>query len=228
MAARGIWRRPSGRRMSSTTSTPFCTVRVYRARYADFLRMDFPRIPPPADRALFAELARLGRELCGLHLLELQLDRYQHGLLMLDWEGCGSPEKNAGLEEESLNRQLQEKWDTRAGSIVIDPELDVWIWGSDQALAPVIDWDLSGSIRDFIASKGFELDHNLKPKRAYTMRAGVASGNTSARVSVSGSASGTAVKFRWRLWRSGAFPSWCKNSMYTENMPCRGIGFHLS
>lgn len=45
----------------------------YRARYADFLKMDFPRIPLPTGRALFAELARLGRELCELHLLESPL-----------------------------------------------------------------------------------------------------------------------------------------------------------
>jgi len=101
----------------------------------------------------------------GPQMLDLQLDRYQHGLLMLDWEGCGSPEKSALLEEASLNRQLQVKWDQRARAIVIVPELDVWIWGSDQALAPVIDWNVPGSIRDFIASKGFEMDEHLKPKR---------------------------------------------------------------
>lgn len=45
----------------------------YRTRYADFLKMDFPRVPLPANRALFADLARLGRELCELHLLESPL-----------------------------------------------------------------------------------------------------------------------------------------------------------
>ncbi len=45
----------------------------YRARYADFLKMDFPRIPLPTGREPFAALARLGRELCELHLLESPL-----------------------------------------------------------------------------------------------------------------------------------------------------------
>lgn len=42
----------------------------YRERYADFLRLDFPRIPFPAEREIFGALADLGRRLAALHLLE--------------------------------------------------------------------------------------------------------------------------------------------------------------
>ena len=40
----------------------------YRRRYADFLKADFPRVPLPANGALFAELAALGAQLTALHL----------------------------------------------------------------------------------------------------------------------------------------------------------------
>jgi len=43
---------------------------TYRARYAEFLKLDFPRVPLTADRALFWQLAALGRELAALHLLD--------------------------------------------------------------------------------------------------------------------------------------------------------------
>jgi predicted helicase len=43
---------------------------TYRTRYAEFLKIDFPRLPLTGDKALFARLAALGRELVGLHLLE--------------------------------------------------------------------------------------------------------------------------------------------------------------
>lgn len=42
---------------------------TYRSRYAEFLKSDFPRIPTPGSRALFADLMPLGRELIALHLL---------------------------------------------------------------------------------------------------------------------------------------------------------------
>jgi hypothetical protein len=43
---------------------------TYRARYAEFLKIDFPRVPLTGDVGLFWALAGLGRELVGLHLLE--------------------------------------------------------------------------------------------------------------------------------------------------------------
>lgn len=42
----------------------------YRARYAEFLKIDFPRIPLTSIIDLFRELARLGSELVSLHLVE--------------------------------------------------------------------------------------------------------------------------------------------------------------
>jgi len=42
---------------------------VYRERYAEFLRIDFPRIPFTKDVELFQKLAELGERLVALHLL---------------------------------------------------------------------------------------------------------------------------------------------------------------
>ena len=42
----------------------------YRSRYAEFLKIDFPRLPLTSSLALFRELAGLGGELVALHLLE--------------------------------------------------------------------------------------------------------------------------------------------------------------
>jgi len=42
----------------------------YRSRYAEFLKIDFPRLPLTGNLELFRALARLGGELTGLHLLE--------------------------------------------------------------------------------------------------------------------------------------------------------------
>jgi len=42
----------------------------YRSRYAEFLKIDFPRLPLTSNLELFCALARLGGELTALHLLE--------------------------------------------------------------------------------------------------------------------------------------------------------------
>lgn len=43
---------------------------TYRDRYAEFLKIDFPRLPLTSDPGLFRTLCSLGWELVGLHLLE--------------------------------------------------------------------------------------------------------------------------------------------------------------
>jgi hypothetical protein len=42
----------------------------YRARYAEFLKIDFPRVPLTANLELFRSLCGLGERLVGLHLME--------------------------------------------------------------------------------------------------------------------------------------------------------------
>ena len=43
---------------------------TYRQRYAEFLKIDFPRVPMTASRDLFKRLCILGEELVALHLLQ--------------------------------------------------------------------------------------------------------------------------------------------------------------
>jgi hypothetical protein len=48
---------------------------TYRARYAEFLKMDFPRVPFTGDYGLFCKMGALGKRLTDLHLLKsLALD----------------------------------------------------------------------------------------------------------------------------------------------------------
>lgn len=42
----------------------------YRKRYAEFLKIDFPKVPLTSNKKLFVELCRKGEELVGLHLME--------------------------------------------------------------------------------------------------------------------------------------------------------------
>jgi predicted helicase len=43
---------------------------IYRKKYAEFLRIDFPRIPFTKDYKLFIKLGKLGEHLAELHLLQ--------------------------------------------------------------------------------------------------------------------------------------------------------------
>ncbi len=45
----------------------------YRTRYAEFLKIDFPRIPWPKDRGIFREVCKVGGQLVKLHLMEAEI-----------------------------------------------------------------------------------------------------------------------------------------------------------
>jgi len=57
---------------------------TYRERYAEFLKIDFPRVPLTSDLDLFRALCGLGADLVALHLLE---DDYAHA----SWTREGQP-----------------------------------------------------------------------------------------------------------------------------------------
>jgi predicted helicase len=78
----------------------------YRSKYAEFLRMDFPRIPFTADAGLFAGLASLGAKLVGLHLLKSpELDP---PLCRFDGESdcCVNKDRKTGLRYEPAEQRV--------------------------------------------------------------------------------------------------------------------------
>ncbi|MDM8528048.1 DUF262 domain-containing protein [Anaerolineales bacterium HSG24] len=66
---------------------------TYRQRYAEFLKIDFPRLPLTNNLTLFRTLAQLGADLVALHLLE---DDYEAASWTL--EGEDSPLAQTGVE----------------------------------------------------------------------------------------------------------------------------------
>lgn len=46
---------------------------IYRAKYAEFLKIDFPRVPFTADYNVFSKMAKLGNQMVDLHLMKSKL-----------------------------------------------------------------------------------------------------------------------------------------------------------
>ncbi len=47
---------------------------TYRQRYAEFIKIDFPRLPLTSDKMLFKQVAKLGKQLVTIHLMEAEID----------------------------------------------------------------------------------------------------------------------------------------------------------
>jgi hypothetical protein len=101
----------------------------------------------------------------GTDLLAVKRRQYQHGLLLFDFEGSGAEAKTAVLLENELDSKLVCHWENNAKVIVIEPELDTWIWGVNEIIQNSIGWNQPANIRDWLRTQGFQFDHAGKPLR---------------------------------------------------------------
>jgi hypothetical protein len=100
----------------------------------------------------------------GAQVLGVQRLRFAHALLLLDYEGSGSSVSPAALEIQ-LDQALSDLWGDRAKAIVIDPEVDVWMWGAETHLRSTMDWHFPEGIRAWLASQSFAFTAEGKPLR---------------------------------------------------------------
>jgi predicted helicase len=66
---------------------------TYRTRYAEFLKIDFPRLPLTSNRELFVALVAKGTELVSLHLMESPLLEKLYTQVKFDISGSSVVEK---------------------------------------------------------------------------------------------------------------------------------------
>jgi hypothetical protein len=98
----------------------------------------------------------------GPELIRLMRRTFSHSLIVLDYDGSGAQESAEELEAR-LDRELRSVWASDAKAIAIVPELEAWIWGSDNALKPVLAWPHEVSIRTWVSVAGFTVSEEGKP-----------------------------------------------------------------
>ena len=93
--------------------------------------------------------------------------QYTHACVMFDRMGCGKEE----LPRESLELEVEERlsktgWGDRAAVIVLDPELESWVWSDSPEVAPILGWaDKSPSLLVWLQQNGYLGAHQRKPER---------------------------------------------------------------
>lgn len=71
--------------------------------------------------------------------LRLYLRVFNYALVVFDREGYGGERKSRSeLESEVESRLEANGWDGRCAALVIDPELDLWLWNSAQRVERLI------------------------------------------------------------------------------------------
>jgi hypothetical protein len=92
-------------------------------------------------------------------------NKYRFALVIFDKEGCGKET----LSKEDIERNVEQMltgngWNDRAKAIVIDPELENWIWIKSPRLAQIISWQSIESLYQWLIDRNYISEGEQKPR----------------------------------------------------------------
>ena len=92
---------------------------------------------------------------------------YAYALVMFDREGCGaSGEATGALEQQVLDHLSRSGWVDRAAVIVLEPELDIWVWSASPEVDAALNWrGREPDLRTWLTERGLLTPEETKPAR---------------------------------------------------------------
>jgi hypothetical protein len=92
--------------------------------------------------------------------------RYTHALVVFDRDGCGQERKDRVSLERRVEEQLtQSGWDKRAAAVVIDPELEIWVWSDSPHVDSALGWsNRAPGLRPWLVKSGLLSETTTKPQ----------------------------------------------------------------
>jgi hypothetical protein len=100
-------------------------------------------------------------------LLQTLQTQAAHAIVVLDREGSGADDKQAAAIEADLEGRLAASgWGDRARVVVLDPEVEIWVWSSSIHVDEVLGWKgRTPSLREWLTEQGFLQAGQMKPER---------------------------------------------------------------
>ena len=92
------------------------------------------------------------------------LRSYRFALVMFDLAGSGSRKSRVETQHEVEEKLNLKGWERRAKVIVIEPELEAWVWGMSQRIPEILGWsDEYGELRRWLHEQGLWPENCRKP-----------------------------------------------------------------
>ncbi len=101
----------------------------------------------------------------GHNVLRIYHSLYRHGMILLDREGCGRESvSRTELEFETEERLRQSGWDDRGAAVVLDPELEIWVWSKSPEVDRALGWSgANPDLRSALNQEGLLTENAAKP-----------------------------------------------------------------
>lgn len=101
----------------------------------------------------------------GHDFLKPMLKTHAHALILLDRAGSG----REGMSREALEEQVSSRlsatgWEGRSSCIVLDPELEIWVWSESPHVSVCLGWnDPNVSVRQWLGDQNLWPSESVKP-----------------------------------------------------------------
>ncbi len=94
------------------------------------------------------------------------INQYHYALVIFDKEGCGSEDKKRVEIEDEVQALLNKNgWLDRSSVVVIDPELENWIWQNSPHVERAFGWEEATSMYKWCLAEGILAHGDQKPIR---------------------------------------------------------------
>lgn len=104
----------------------------------------------------------------GVSFLRNFLSTHCFAIAIFDFEGCGreNSQTRYAIEDNFENDLVKNGWTTsNCASIVIEPEIESWIWVKSPHLPNAIDWSLSDNVYKWLEDNKYISVGQVKPSR---------------------------------------------------------------
>jgi hypothetical protein len=132
-----------------------------------------PRIPVSSGTAVFTYdiIRNIGNDSGSYNdsheLLRTINNKYNYALVIFDYEGTGIENIKSREQAEADVEQLlsMNGWNNRNAVVVIEPELEKWMWIDSPHVQDAIGWEMQESLYAWARNKGLIEESDTKPVR---------------------------------------------------------------
>jgi len=94
--------------------------------------------------------------------------QFSHALVLFDYQGCGAEHSHSSeqIENDVESRLELAGWNGHARAIVIDPELEIWVWSRSSRVEEILGWQgKTPDLRSWLVEDGrFRILQDWKPE----------------------------------------------------------------
>ena len=139
-----------------------CTILQNRQQSLGIRELSFDRIVHPGRDGGVRKNAP--------ELLRTHLEHYKNAIVIFDYHGCGEEDEKTApqIEVDVMSRLTRTGWnDTNARVVVIEPELESWVWGNSPWVARAVGWQDgdTNNLKAHVAELGFQFNPLGKPEK---------------------------------------------------------------